>query len=358
MTRVALPPPAGPLTEVLFEALGGSPAPLPELPEPQGDPLDDLDHHLALYACCELAYRGWAGVDPEWESEPSLVGLRRVLERRFEGAVVAGVAELPEASGRDVPERLEALIAADESPSVARFLAREGDPEQVRELLVHRSADRLKEAEPHLRAIARLPDRPKAAMVEILADEMGGGRPEMLHSHLYRRAMDALGLDGRENAYVDRLPGITLATVNLMSLFGSHARLRGALAGHLAVTEMTSSAASRLYGQAMRRAGFESRDATHYFDEHVEADAVHDVLASHDLAGGLAEAEPELADSIVFGARALMLVEGGLAQHLLGAWEAGRSSLRAPVRVRGPGTGERARSAGMHSSPRRTAPTP
>ncbi len=333
MTRVALPPSAGPLTAALFEQLDGPPVALSGLPDPRGDPLDDLDHHLALYACCELAYRGWADVDPEWEFEPTLVGLRGALERRFEAALVAGVAELPEAPDGDVPDRLEELIAADDSPSVAQFLARESDPDLMRELLVHRSADRLKEAEPHLRTIARLPDRPKAAMVEILADEMGGGRPERLHSSLYRRAMDALGLDGRENAYIAHLPGITLASVNLMSLFGAHARLRGALAGHLAVTEMTSSAASRRYAQAMRRAGFESREATHYFDEHVEADAVHDVLASHELAGGLAEAEPELANSIIFGARALMLVEARLAHHLLGAWQAGRSSLRAPVGV-------------------------
>ena len=330
MTRIGLPPAVGPLTEALFEAIAAPPAPLPELPEPQGDALDDLDHHLALYACCEITYRGWAGVDAEWEWEPTLVGLRRELERRFEEAVISGLDEIDETPGADVPARLEALIAADESPSVARLLAREGHPGLLRELIMHRSVDRLKEAEPHLRTIARLPDRPKAALVEILADEMGDGRPEMLHSHLYRQTMEAMGLDGRENAYVDRLPGITLASVNLMSLFGAHARLRGALAGHLAVTEMTSSAASRLYAQAMRRAGLVSREATHYFDEHVEADAVHDVLASHDLAGGLAEAEPELTESILFGARALLLIEGRLARHLLGAWEAGHSSLREP----------------------------
>ena len=326
-----LPPPAGPLTERLFDQLRRPPGPLPDLPEPEGDPLDDLDHHLALYACCELAYGGWADVDSEWEWEPTLLGLRVALERRFEAAVVAGVTDTPDAPHGDVPDRLNELIAADDAPSVARLLARDGDPDQIRELLVHRSADRLKEAEPHLRTIARLPNRPKAALVEILADEFGGGRPEMLHSDLFRRAMEAVGLDGGANAYIAHLPGVTLATVNLMSLFGAHARLRGALAGHLAVTEMTSSEASRRYAQAMRRAGFTSRDATHYFDEHVEADAVHDVLASHELAGGLAAAEPELADSIIFGARALMLLEGRLAHHMVQSWEEGRTSLRVPL---------------------------
>jgi hypothetical protein len=64
-----------------------------------------------------------------------------------------------------------------------------------------------------------------------------------------------------------------------------------------------------------------------YFDEHVEAGAVHDVVV-HDLAAGLAEADPDQADTVVFGARARILVERAFAHHLLGAWASGRSPLR------------------------------
>ena len=53
--------------------------------------------------------------------------------------------------------------------------------------------------------------------------------------------MDAVGLDATYGAYLDQIPGVTLATVNLMSLFGLHRRLRGAIVGHLALFEMTSS---------------------------------------------------------------------------------------------------------------------
>ena len=218
--------------------------------------------HLALYVCCELAYRGFAGVDGEWEWEPSLVELRLGLERRFETALRAALPTVPDATEGRVPERLEALIAADDSPSVARHLAQRGTEDELRELLIHRSADRLKEADPHVRVIPRLPTRAKAAMVEVLADEYGGGRPEYLHAELYRQALEALGLDGAYGAYLDRLPGVTLATVNLMSMFGAHARWRGAIAGHLAVTEMTSSEANRRYGRAVRRLGYTSREAT------------------------------------------------------------------------------------------------
>ena len=63
----------------------------------------------------------------------------------------------------------------------------------------------------------------------------------------------------------------------------------------------------------------------------MEADAVHEALAAHDLAGALAVDEPGVAPDIVFGARAMVLLDMALARHVLGAWERGESSLRAPL---------------------------
>jgi hypothetical protein len=68
-------------------------------------------------------------------------------------------------------------------------------------------------------------------------------------------------------------------------------------------------------------------EATAYFDEHVEADAVHEAIASSDLACSLVEADPELRADVEFGARALLETETRFARHLLAAWRAGRSSL-------------------------------
>ena len=138
--------------------------------------------------------------------------------------------------------------------------------------------------------------------------------------------MAAVGLDGRYGAYVERLPGLTLATVNLMSLYGLHRRLRGAIVGHLAAFEMTSSLPNRRYGNGLRRLGFDA-DATDFFDEHVEADAVHEQVASWDLAGGLAAAEPQLGGDVLWGAAVLLELEARWARRLLGAWERGESSL-------------------------------
>jgi hypothetical protein len=142
--------------------------------------------------------------------------------------------------------------------------------------------------------------------------------------------MDAVGLDSRYGAYLEHIPGATLATVNLMSMLGLHRRWRGAVVGHLALFEMTSSLPNARYARGLRRLGFEGR-ATAFFDEHVEADAVHENLAAVDLAGGLARQQPELARDILWGARALVDAEGRWAAHLMDAWDAGESSLRVPL---------------------------
>ena len=164
-------------------------------------------------------------------------------------------------------------------------------------------------------------------MLEVQADEYGGGSVERMHSVLFAKTMEALGLDAGYGHYISRLPGITLATVNLMSYFGLHRRLRGALVGHLAAFEMTSSIPNRRYGNALRRLGY-GKEVTNFYDEHVEADAVHEVIAAWDLAGGLAREEPHLAPDILFGARALMELEARWGGHLLASWEAGETSLR------------------------------
>ena len=95
---------------------------------------------------------------------------------------------------------------------------------------------------------------------------------------------------------------------------------------------MTSPEPNGRYARGLRRLGL-GEGATEFFDEHVEADAVHEAIAAHDLAGGLAAAEPDLAADIVFGARTLLLLEARFAGELLAAWDDGRSSLWAPVDI-------------------------
>ncbi|HEV7563533.1 MAG TPA: iron-containing redox enzyme family protein [Solirubrobacterales bacterium] len=328
----------GPLSELVLAALR---APAGSLATPIADlaadlsreverPLEDDDLQFALYLCYELHYRSFPGVDPAWEWDPTLLTVRAALERAFFAALEV---EVPVSAGTDpagVGDRLFQLEAEDDGPSLSRFLELEASLDQFREFVVHRSLYQLKEADPHSWAIPRLDGAAKAALLEVQGDEYGGGRAERMHSLLFAKTMRGLGLNDAENAYLGQVPGTTLATVNLMSACGLHRSRRGAIVGHLAMFEMTSARPNRRYGNALRRLGF-GAETTDFYDEHVEADAVHENIAAYDLAGGLARAEPGLADDILYGARAMLHLEGRFARHLLGAWEAGESSLLRPL---------------------------
>jgi hypothetical protein len=333
----ALPAPRGPLSDGLFTLLHRAPGtafaaqPADHLGS-AGDPLGNEDLQLALYVSYELHYSAIAGVDPAWEWDPGQLAFRARLERSFEAAVRRLVGEAEAVDPARVGSALQALVAADDGPPLSRWIETRANAEQVREFMMHRSAYQLKEADPHSWAIPRLTGGPKAALVEVQADEYGGGAADRIHATLFGKAMAAVGLDPTYGAYLGRLPAITLATVNLMSLCGLHRRLRGAIVGHLAAFEMTSSVPNRRYGNALRRLGF-GADATDFFDEHVEADAVHENIAAWDLAGGLSASEPQLAPDVMLGARALLALEARWAAHLLRAWEAGASSLRPPASV-------------------------
>jgi len=324
-----LPDARGEIGEHLLDALAGPVQTLAALDfaAPQ-DPLADDDLQLALYLCYELHYRGLPGVAAEWEWEPSLLALRRELEACFESALQAAV---PEREGPAAPEEMDlalrAIADADDAPSLSRFIEHHATLDQVLEFVAHRSAYQLKEADPHSWALPRLHGAPKAALVQIQADEYGGGRAERIHAQLFADVMDELGLDAGYGAYLDLLPGVTLATVNLMSLFGLHRHHLGAIIGHLALFEMTSSVPNARYARGLRRLGCGAR-AIAFFDEHVEADAIHENVAAVDLAGGLARQQRALARDIVWGAAALVELDGRCARHLLGAWEMGESSLR------------------------------
>ena len=345
-----IPEPRGPISAGVLALLAGEPAGNPAglaalhaLVQGQlsvsTDVIADDDVQLALFCLYELHYGGLDGVNDRWEWHPGLIGVRQLLEEPFEarlrheaGQVTAPVSrpDTRTPASDTTAALLFHLAAQDSGPSVSRYVAKKATVGQLQEFLIHKSLYQLKEADPHTWAIPRLSGRAKAALVEIQADEYGGGRLERMHSALFARTMRGLGLDDSYGRYVDAVPAISLASVNAMSLFGLNRRLRGAIAGHLAMYEMTSSRPNQLYGNGFRRLGFE-RDVTGYFDEHVEADAVHEQIAGRDLAGGLVETEPDLLEDVLFGAAAVSCIDARFAAHLMDAWENGRTSLSSPV---------------------------
>ncbi|MFC4061222.1 iron-containing redox enzyme family protein [Planomonospora corallina] len=324
-----LPPPRGPVTARLFDALARPPHAF-ELPPP--DParpaLDDDDLQLALFACYELHYRGFDGVDERWEWDPSLLRARGTLEACLERGLAEAVPRPPAVPAAGLRRALTELVAAadGDGPSLSAFLQHRADLEQFREFVVHRSVYHLKEADPHTWAIPRLHGRAKAALVEIQSDEYGCGRPERMHAELFRATMRGLGLDDSYGAYLGRVPAVTLVTSNVMSLFGLHRRHRGALLGHLAAFEMTSSLPNLRYSRGLRRLGGDGT-ARRFYDEHVQADAVHEQIALNDMCGSFAAEHPALTGDVLYGAACALALDRRFAEHVLRCWQDGSTSL-------------------------------
>ncbi|MGW7103215.1 iron-containing redox enzyme family protein [Streptomyces sp. NPDC054838] len=326
-TAPRLPSPRGPLSAAVAAALRDPAAPLPD-PAAAGaaDPYGD-DLQLALYLLYELHYRGFEAVEDTREWDPQLLALRQGLERCF---LTALRADSP--AGRTVDQAFGELLVepVDHSGSVSGYLEHDGDLGQVREYAALRSLYHLKEADPHVWVVPRLRGRAKAAMVAIEYDEFGAGHADRVHAELFARLMADLGLNTDYGHYLDAAPAEALAIVNMMSLFGLHRALRGALVGHFGCVEVTSSPGSRRLAAAMRRLDA-GPAAEHFYAEHVEADAVHEQLVRREVIAGLLEDEPGLEGDIAFGADATVLLEDRLGALLLDRWRRGVSALRTPL---------------------------
>ena len=325
MPSADLPTPRGPITRWLFTHLRGGPAgPRPEVPAADAGTDDDVQ--LALYCCYELHYRGFRGLDPELEWDLDMLALRADLEARFLADVERSVDIVAPVSPSGAESCLLALASGGDGPSLSAEVLQAGSMERVRELCIHRSAYQLKEADPHTWVIPRLQGEAKAATVEIQSDEYGDGHARAMHAQLFADTMRAVELDPTYGAYLGLIPGVTLATTNLISLFGLHRRWRGALVGHLALFEMTSVGPMGRYAEALEQLGV-GPEGRAFYEVHVEADEEHQHIALERIVRGLLRDEPELARDVVFGATALTEIEGRFADHLRTSWREDRSSL-------------------------------
>ncbi|SFA94140.1 Iron-containing redox enzyme [Amycolatopsis marina] len=326
----ALPAARGPLSAAVLGALRederGAVGEVFDLAEVgSADPLGE-DLQLALQVCYELHYQGFDGVDPDWEWDPELLRLRGAMERSFLAALRVGIAGGGGSS--DVEGVLdELLVEPVDGAGVSDYLRDHGTWWQMREYFIHRSIYHLKEADPHAWVIPRLRGTAKAALVAVEYDEFGGGRGEQVHAQLFADLLAAADLSPGYLHYLDLVPAVGLAPVNMMSLFGLHRRLRGALVGHFAAAEITTAPSARRMDAALERLGAPAA-CRYFFTEHIEADAVHEQVLRHDVIGDLLAREPELAADVVFGVQATGFLEDRLAEHLLGSWARDRTSLR------------------------------
>ncbi|MEU7632868.1 iron-containing redox enzyme family protein [Nocardia sp. NPDC049220] len=283
------------------------------------------DLQLALHTCYELHYHGFDDVDSGWEWNPDLLRIRACMEHLFLGAMRRDVP-----GGMDVATALDQLLTEpmEESTGVGQYLRDEGEWWQMQEYFVHRSIYHHKEADPYAWVIPRLRGQAKASLVAVEFDEFGGGRGERIHARLYADLLAGANLHPGYLHYLDIVPEPMLAIVNMMSLFGLHRALRGALVGHFAAVEISSPPGARRMIEALRR--FDADPACLlFYTEHVEADAVHEQVMRRDVIGDLMTQQPELAAAIVFGIEATNLLEDHFSEQILQqSWQQGDSSLR------------------------------
>ncbi|MFN8028649.1 MAG: iron-containing redox enzyme family protein [Acidimicrobiia bacterium] len=334
-TRPGLPEPRGEASAAVVHALETRLPGTVTFRSPRHRNLDALgdDVQLALWCCYALHYHGFAGVPDDWEWEPEVLRLRARLESAFLDRLRDEIGGPRVVDPRVVPERLDAL-ATGTGPSLSRVLAARGAFPQMREFLVHRSVYQTKEADPHTWAIPRVSGAAKAALVEIQHDEYGAGDPAAVHATLFRSTLEWAGVDldaihASGGTIVDHVPASTLVTDNLVSGFGLHRARRAECLGHLALFEMTSTGPMGRYAATLRRLGAPPA-ARRFYEVHVQADAVHEIVAREMVERFLAD-EPGQAGGVLFGARALQWAEARFTHALLDAWAGGGSSLRRPL---------------------------
>ena len=326
LSATSLPTPRGPISAAVVERLCVPADPGPwQVTVGHADPYGD-DVQLALTVLYELHYRGFDGVDASWEWMDGPLGLRVELERLFLSRLRADVPVTD-----DPDATFDALYREPtDAWGVSHELAERGTWEHVREFFVHRSIYHLKEADPHAFAIPRLRGRAKAALVAVEFDEYGGGRADKMHSRLYADLMRAADLDDEYLRYLDVVPAVTLATVNFMSLCGLHRAHMPMLVGMFTAAEITTAPSARRIASALERLDADPACIL-FYTEHIEADAVHELVLRHDVVGDMTAANPACASDIVFGAEAAEFLERRLARHLLDSWSAGAPSLLAPL---------------------------
>ena len=221
----------------------------------------------------------------DWEWHPSLLGLRSGSERRH----FAALRDAGRAAGRRPGCRstgLAELVAADDGPSLSSHGQAARDLDQFREFVAHRSVY-------HLRRRTRTAGRSPGSAVRrrprwwrSRPTSTATAAPDRMHAELFAGAPSTgWAWTPTYGAHVDEAPGGDVGDHQPDVAVRAAPTLAWRALGHLAAFEMTSSLPNRRYGNGLRRLGFDEL-ATRFYDEHVEADAVHEQIAAHDMCGG------------------------------------------------------------------------
>ena len=266
----------------------------------------------------------------EWD--PEVLALRQALESCFLDDIRASIEPPTRLSPDEAEARLLRMARGGDGPSLSGVIQGTPSLERVRELFIHRSAYQLKEADPHTWA---MPQAARRGQGGHRRDPGRRVRGRCDHRDA-RRAVRRDDARGRSRPGLRRLPrpdprrdpghdqpDLTPRTAPQVARRAP--RSPGAVRDDLGAepTLRHGPAAARLRRgrlPVLRRARRGGRGARS--------------VAAVDLAGGLAAQDPRLGADILWGAKALLAIDGRWARHMLQAWGDDSSSLRPELALR------------------------
>jgi hypothetical protein len=263
--------------------------------------------HRALYHLAAQA--GWSPVDAVRDNEHdlTLIAVRLELERAFEAQLAR--LELPEEPPAD-PDRLGAWLQElalerelwPGTPSMGAYYRERASLDELREVVAQRSLFFLKEPDPWTMVIPSLHGEAKAGLIDLILDEYGWGRYEQMHSTVYARLMERLGLRTGYDHYLDQTAWPFLAGLNYQAMIARHRRLCRRMYGYVLLVESDSPGSMRSYIEAYRRNGVQDPDVLTFYELHVDADEGHADVALNEVVLPVVRAEPAAASGAARGA--------------------------------------------------------
>lgn len=165
--------------------------------------------------------------------------------------------------------------------------------DQLKCIVSQRSLFFLREPDPWIYAVPTLVGVAKAGLIDLLLDEYGWGKLDRMHSSVYARLMDALGLVSERDHYESESSWRYLATLNHQWMCALDGSLSRRLLGTIYLTEADSPQAMRNYLAAWARLGIDDPDVLEFYELHVEADENHSAVALDEVVLPVCAAEGE-----------------------------------------------------------------
>lgn len=289
--------------------------------------------HRTLYILGAQA--GWSPVDAVRDNEHdlTLAEVRLQLEHAFE-AQLARLAPLPEAPPTEISDVRVWLtdLALDrklfDGPSMGEFYREHATLDQLREVVAQRSLFFLKEPDPWTMVIPSLRGEAKAGLIDLILDEYGWGRHDQMHSTVYAKLMDKLGLSSGYDDYFEQTSWQLLAGLNYQTMLARHRRLCRRMYGYIYLVEADSPGSMRNYLAAYERAGIDDPDVLLFYQLHIDADQGHADVALNEVVVPVLQAEPRAIADIARGVVEGRYLHSLFSRHLHRSFSAGRSSLR------------------------------